>query len=111
MNWNDDMTKKGFMDGYKKYDDSNGRGSPEEWESAFRERMSGEEAREILRDDDPLTILNLPKNPFPTKSQIKKSFRILALKWHPDRNPGNQEESSKQFKKIYAAYILLYEDD
>jgi len=100
--------KKGFMDGYKTYDDSNGRGSPDEWASAFRERMSGVEAREILRDDDPLTILNLPQNP--SKSQIKKNFRILALKWHPDKNPGNEKEASTKFKKIYAAYILLYEE-
>ena len=101
--------KKGFMDGYKTYDDSNGRGSPEEWGSAFRERMSDVEAREIIRDDNPLTILNLPQNP--PKSLIKKNFRILALKWHPDRNPGNQEEASNQFKRIYAAYILLYDED
>jgi len=100
-------SKKPFLDGYKTYDDTNGRGSPDEWASAFRERMSGKEAREILREDDPLTILNLSKHP--TKSQIKKAFRVLALKWHPDKNQGNEEEASKKFKKIYAAYILLYE--
>jgi curved DNA-binding protein len=37
---------------------------------------------------------------------IKKAYRKLALKFHPDRNPGNRE-SEEKFKKISEAYAVL----
>jgi curved DNA-binding protein len=37
---------------------------------------------------------------------IKKAYRKLALKHHPDRNPGNREAEEK-FKKISEAYAVL----
>ena len=49
------------------------------------------------------------KNPYQTLSltreatndQIKKAYRKLALKWHPDKNPKNKEEAEKRFKGRY----------
>ena len=38
--------------------------------------------------------------------EIKKSYKKLALKYHPDRNPGNKEAEEK-FKEITAAYDVL----
>ena len=38
--------------------------------------------------------------------EIKKSFRTLALKYHPDKN-GNSEESRQHFMKIVEAYEVL----
>ncbi len=39
---------------------------------------------------------------------IKKSFRNLALKYHPDKN-GNSEESKQKFMRIVEAYEVLSE--
>ncbi|MEX2542214.1 MAG: molecular chaperone DnaJ [Trueperaceae bacterium] len=39
-------------------------------------------------------------------SQIKTAYRKLALQYHPDRNPGNQEAEDK-FKSINEAYAVL----
>jgi molecular chaperone DnaJ len=38
--------------------------------------------------------------------EIKKSYRQLAMKWHPDRNPGSKEAEEK-FKEVAEAYEVL----
>lgn len=44
-----------------------------------------------------------------TQDEIKKSFRHLALKHHPDKNK-NSEESKQKFMKIVEAYEVLSDD-
>lgn len=34
-------------------------------------------------------------------------YRRLALKWHPDKNPNDQELATKTFKEISEAYEVL----
>jgi curved DNA-binding protein len=41
-----------------------------------------------------------------TADEIKKVYRKLALKWHPDKNPNNKAAEEK-FKKISEAYAVL----
>ena len=41
-----------------------------------------------------------------TKKEIKKAYRELALKYHPDTNPDNTE-AEDTFKKINEAYSVL----
>ena len=38
---------------------------------------------------------------------IKKAFRQLALRYHPDRNPDNPKQAEEKFKEINEAYEVL----
>lgn len=51
----------------------------------------------------------LEVSPGATLDEIKKSFRHLALKHHPDKNK-NSEESKQKFMKIVEAYEVLSDD-
>ncbi|HEY7457162.1 MAG TPA: molecular chaperone DnaJ [Xanthobacteraceae bacterium] len=41
--------------------------------------------------------------------EVKSAFRKLAMKWHPDKNPGDQS-CEHQFKEINEAYDVLKDD-
>ncbi|WFD42870.1 hypothetical protein MPSI1_001520 [Malassezia psittaci] len=41
---------------------------------------------------------------------IKKSYRKLALRHHPDKNPGREEESKKRFTKLQEAWEVLADE-
>lgn len=42
-----------------------------------------------------------------TQKQIRKAYLQSSLKWHPDKNPGNENEARQQFVKIGQAYEIL----
>ena len=42
-----------------------------------------------------------------SSEDIKKAYRKLAMKYHPDRNPDDPESSSQKFKKVSDAYNTL----
>jgi DnaJ-class molecular chaperone len=53
---------------------------------------------------DYYSILNVDKNT--SEDDIRKSYKKLALQYHPDKNPGN-DEACEKFKEIAEAYGVL----
>ena len=53
-------------------------------------------------------VLGVDKNA--TADDIKKAYRKLAVKYHPDKNPGNKEAEEK-FKEAAEAYSVLSDSD
>lgn len=97
--------KKGFLDGYKTYDTSNGFGSSSQWQEAFNKRMSMDDAVKILNEDDPYTMLGVKRGD--VFNIVKKAFRKMAMKFHPDKNPGSEKEMNEKMQKIIAAYTII----
>ena len=58
--------------------------------------------------EDLYQILEVPRDA--TQANIKKAYRRLAMKYHPDNNNGN-EEAENTFKKINAAYEVLGDEE
>ena len=55
--------------------------------------------------EDFYKLLNVDKNA--SDAEIKKSYRSLAMKFHPDRNADNPEAAEVKFKQIKEAYEVL----
>jgi len=60
-----------------------------------------------LRSDEYYAILGCKRGD--NEAQLKKAYRKLAVKWHPDKNPGS-EEATTNFQKISEAYAVLSDD-
>ena len=56
-------------------------------------------------DADYYSILEIDKTA--TLDEIKKAYKKMAIKWHPDRNPNNSTEATEKFKNISKAYEIL----
>ncbi|XP_078259391.1 dnaJ homolog subfamily B member 2 isoform X2 [Rhinoraja longicauda] len=54
---------------------------------------------------DYYNILGIPRSSSP--EDIKKAYRKLALRWHPDKNPDNKDVAENKFKEIAEAYEVL----
>jgi len=50
-------------------------------------------------------ILNVGRGA--SEDDLKKAYRKLAMKWHPDKNPNNKKEAEAKFKQISEAYEVL----
>jgi molecular chaperone DnaJ len=69
--------------------------------------MNGDVRREWF-EKDYYQVLGVPKNASAT--EIKKAYRKLAQKYHPDRNRGNKE-AEERFKEISAAYDVVGDEE
>ncbi|XP_034916409.1 uncharacterized protein [Populus alba] len=54
---------------------------------------------------DYYNILKVNRNA--TDDDLKKAYRRLAMKWHPDKNPTTKKEAEAKFKEISEAYEVL----
>ncbi len=69
--------------------------------------MNGDVRREWF-EKDYYQVLDVPKNA--TAAEIKKAYRKLAQRHHPDANPGNAQAEDR-FKEISAAYGVIGDED
>ncbi|KLN46119.1 molecular chaperone DnaJ [Providencia rettgeri] len=53
-------------------------------------------------------VLGLERNA--SDKDIKRAYKRLAMKYHPDRNQGNKDESEEKFKEIKEAYEVLSDE-
>ena len=60
---------------------------------------------EGVKMPDHYRILGLQRDA--SEADIKKAYRTLALKWHPDKNPDNKDLAEKKFKEIGNAFKVL----
>jgi molecular chaperone DnaJ len=61
-----------------------------------------------MAQQDYYTLLGVARDA--GEAEIKKAFRQLALKYHPDRNPGDGQ-AEERFKAINEAYAILSDPD
>jgi len=58
-----------------------------------------------MAKEDFYRLLEVDRNA--SEAEIKKSYRKMAMKYHPDRNKDNPEEAEQKFKAIKEAYEVL----
>ena len=73
---------------------------PEDPQKAFARRFPLPQSRQQA-----FAVLNIPQSA--TEQQIKKAYRHGALVLHPDKNPGNEMESTVRYQQLQEAFNIL----
>ena len=72
------------------------------WDNVYEEFVKALDPR---GEKNAYRILGLTEDA--TQEEIKKRYKKLAVKWHPDRNQNNKEEAQQKFMEIQEAYEIL----
>ena len=75
----------------------------ESWEE-FKEKFDQEDDENYAKY---YKLLSIPTNA--TYDEVRKRFRELVLKYHPDRYIGSKKKAAEKFKKIFEAYQKIME--
>merc|ERR1712070_1307292 len=71
------------------------------WDFHAKEEEDSEETRIY-------NLLGVARNA--TDAEVKKAYRQLALKWHPDKHPDDKEKAEEMFLSITEAYEYILAD-
>jgi len=93
------MAKKSIWSTPSKYGTYEGpRGNPEQWSSSFNHTFANSDSVKRILGTSYYITLGL--QPSASIEQIKQAYRLLAMKYHPDKYDGNDE----MFVRITTAY-------
>merc|ERR1719220_161047 len=85
--------------------DARSKGKEEGKRSYYRRRATDADDDAAARAYE---LLGVTRNA--TDAEVKKAYRQLALKWHPDKHPDNNEEAEQMFLSITEAYEAIMAD-
>lgn len=70
--------------------------------------QTGEDiSTDVSKEKDTSSLKELELEDSATITDVKKAYRKLALKYHPDKNPGNEKETELKFQSVKSAYEHL----
>src|SRR5665213_4482390 len=74
------------------------------WSARIRIDPTIEDIQRLMAKRDYYKVLDMARNA--SEADIKKAYRRLAMKFHPDRNPGDHD-AEENFKEAKEAYEVL----
>jgi DnaJ family protein A protein 2 len=63
----------------------------------------------MVRDTKLYDLLEI--QPDANDNEIKKAYKKLSFKWHPDKNPDNKDVATAKFQEISEAYTVLIDSE